>query len=80
MEFLITSLLIILVPVVSVAVTNAWVKEDPNISELNKVIIAIAPSVVFINVVMGVYVYRAIKDPENYQRDEPVRMVRPKKE
>ena len=51
------------------------VKDDPNISELNKVIIAIGPALLFINIVIGVYIYKAIKDPENYKADEPIKIT-----
>ena len=58
-----TSILIIFVPVVFTAIINQIVKDDPNISELNKVIIAIGPALLWINIVIGVYIYKAIKDP-----------------
>lgn len=35
-----------------------------------KVVIAVGPAVVFINIVMGIYVYKAMKDPLNYEVDE----------
>lgn len=69
-EFVMTSFLIIVLPVISVLILNQWVKDRTDISELMKVVIAVGPAVVFINIVMGIYTYKAIKDPLNYQKDE----------
>lgn len=43
-------------------------------SELTKVLIAVVPAVVWINGVMGYYVWRAIRDPENYRVDPPLKI------
>lgn len=56
-------MLIVFVPVIFTIVLNQIVKDDPNISSLNKVLIPIGPSLLWINIFMGIYVYRAIKDP-----------------
>lgn len=64
--------MIIIVPVVSTILLNNWVKDDSSRSELEKVIIAVIPGLVFINVVACAYAYKAIKDPENYKRDPPL--------
>lgn len=71
---MLTSFLIIFVPVISVVILNNWVKDDPNMSELKKVFIAVGPAVLFINVVMITYACRAIKDPENYKVDPPLKI------
>lgn len=36
-----------------------------------KVVIAVGPALIFINIVMCAYVMRAMKDPLNYQVDPP---------
>lgn len=43
-------------------------------SELKKVLIAVGPAVLFINVVMITYACRAMKDPENYKVDPPLKI------
>lgn len=58
----------------SVFILNDWVKDDPNMSELKKVLIAVGPAVLFINIVMITYAYKAIKDPENYKVDPPLKI------
>ena len=59
-----------MIPVFSVLILNRWVQDRTDISELMKVVIAVGPSVVFINIVMAIYTYKAIKDPLNYEKDE----------
>lgn len=56
----------------SVLGINTWVKNDPNISELMKVVISVAPALFFINIVACTYAIRAMKDPENYKKDPPL--------
>ena len=62
-DFIITSLLVVILPVVFVAVANSYVKDRTDIGELMKIVIVAGPAVVFINVVIGFYIYKAIKDP-----------------
>lgn len=44
---------------------------------MNKIVISIGPSLFLINIVIGVYVYKVIKDPENYKVDPPLKPVIP---
>lgn len=39
----------------------------------------VIPALVVINLVIGVYIYKAVKDPENYKKDPPL-VMRPKKD
>lgn len=71
---MLTSILIIVVPVLSVLILNNKVKDDPSISELMKVVIAVGPAVAFINIVMCAYAVRAMRDPINYQVDPPLKI------
>jgi hypothetical protein len=50
------------------------VNDNPNLSELTKVIIAVVPAVAFINILMCTYAVRAMKDPLNYQVDPPLKL------
>ena len=76
---MLTSFLIVIIPVVFVAVANSYVKERTDISELMKIVLVVGPALVFINIVIGIYIYKAIKDPENYKVDPPIKL-KPKKE
>jgi len=68
-------------PIVIVFWLNGLVKDDPNISELGKVFIAVGPAVVLINIVICTYAFKAMKDPENYEVDPPLKIkLRPKKD
>lgn len=71
-DFITASLLIVVIPIVSVLALNSWVKNDPNISELMKVVISVTPALIFINIVACTYAVRAMKDPENYKKDPPL--------
>lgn len=31
--------------------------------------VAVGPSLLFINIVIGIYIYKVIKDPQNYKSD-----------
>ena len=46
-------------------------------SEVDKIVFSVAPSLILINVVIGIYIYKAIKDPENYKIDEPLKQQIP---
>ncbi len=76
-DFLLYSCLIILVPIILVFSTYNYVRDNPNYSELNKIVISIGPSLLLINVVIGIYIYKVIKDPENYTKDLPLKPVIP---
>jgi hypothetical protein len=43
--------------------TYNYLKDNPELSEIDKIVFAVAPSLVLINVVIGVYIYKTIKDP-----------------
>ena len=77
-DFLLTSFLIIVVPILFVAIANSYVKGNPDLTELMKVGIVIGPTIIYMNIVIGIYIYRAIKDPENYKVDPPIK-IKPKK-
>ena len=64
-EFIITSLLIIVVPVVMVMKLGPYVDNMP-LSGTMKTVYKVVPAILFINLVMAVYIYRAIRDPANY--------------
>ena len=77
-NFLLTSLIIIVIPLSVVFGTRSYLEDKTEYSELEKTAYTVVPSVVFINIVMGIYIYKAIKDPENYKKDPPF-VVRPKR-
>ncbi len=62
-DFVLVSLMIVLVPVILVVSSNYYISNNQNVSELFKVIFSVVPSVLFINIVIGVYIYKAFKDP-----------------
>lgn len=64
-EFITFSLLIIIVPVVMVKLLGPYV-ETLAISNTMKTVYQAAPAILFINIVIGVYIYRVVKDPANY--------------
>ena len=78
-EFLFTSLLIIIVPVVMVMKLGPYVDSMP-VSDTTKSFYKALPAVFFINLVIGVYIYRVIMDPANYEilKNEPIRMKKDK--
>ena len=39
----------------------------------------VVPAVIWMNIVIGIYIYKVVKDPENYKKDPPI-VVRAKKE
>lgn len=65
-------------PLVLVFSARHYLSERTDLSELEKTAYTVVPSLVLINIVIGVYIYRVIKDPENYKRDPPV-VLKPKK-
>ena len=76
-DFMLYSFLIIVLPISFVYFMYNHVKDDPNYSELDKIVVSVGPTLFFINIVIGVYIYRVIKDPENYKADEPLKPVIP---
>ena len=64
-EFIITSLLIIVVPVIMVMKLGPYIDSMPLSSTMNTVY-KVVPAVLFINFVMALYIYRTIRDPANY--------------
>jgi hypothetical protein len=60
---LLATFFVVVVPLVSVVVINRQLKDAPGYSELEKVAYTVIPAIVTINIVIGVYIYRAIKDP-----------------
>lgn len=62
-DFLLYSLLIIVVPVVCVWVTYDYVKDNTRYTELDKVMVSVGPSLLFINIVIGIYIYKVVQDP-----------------
>lgn len=41
-------------------------KDNSNYSELDKIIFAVGPALLLINIVIGIYIRKVIKDPQNY--------------
>jgi hypothetical protein len=55
--------------------SSGYIDQLP-ISDTMKTVYKVIPAVLFINIVMGVYIYRAIRDPANYEilKNEPIRI------
>lgn len=53
----------VVVPICTVVLTHRHLKHRTDYSELEKVAYTVIPALVLINIVIGVYIYRAIKDP-----------------
>ena len=64
-EFILFSLLVTVVPVVLVFVLNDKV-EKLELSETAKTMLKVLPAILVINIAIGVYIIKAIKDPDNY--------------
>lgn len=78
LDFLLASFLVIVLPLAMVLSTRAYLQDDTTMSETMKTVYTVVPAVIFINIVMGIYVYKVIKDPENYKKDPPL-VIRPKR-
>ena len=65
-EFILFSLLVTVVPVLLVFALKDRIDLMDGISETAKTMLKVLPAVLVINIVIGVYVVRAIRDPENY--------------
>lgn len=61
-------------PIASVVLLNNWVQDKEGFSELEKVAIAVVPAVIFINIVTCTYAVKAMKNPENYEVDPPLKL------
>lgn len=48
-------------------------------SELEKVAYSVVPMIIYMNIVIGIYIYRVLNDPENYKKDPPL-VIRRKKD
>jgi hypothetical protein len=79
MDFLLATFLIVVVPLLLVGGGNLYLKDAVGLSELEKVAYSVVPTIIFMNIVIGVYIYKVVKDPENYKKDPPL-VMKPKKE
>jgi hypothetical protein len=78
-DFLLATFLIVVVPLLVVGLSNFYFKDADHLSELEKVAYPVIPVVIYMNIVIGVYVYKVIKDPENYKKDPPL-VIKAKKQ
>lgn len=78
MDFLLATFMIVVVPLAVVGISNLYFKDADNLSALEKVAYPVVPVIIYMNIVIGVYVYKVIKDPENYKKDPPL-VIRAKK-
>jgi len=62
-DFITATLLIVVVPLILVGAGNYYFKNAVGMSELEKVAYTVVPGVIFMNIVIGIYIYRVIKDP-----------------
>jgi hypothetical protein len=67
------------VPLAVVYGSNYYFKDARDMSELEKVAYSVVPMIIYMNIVIGIYIYRVLNDPENYKKDPPL-VIRPKKE
>ena len=82
MNFLLRSwatFLIAVVPLVVVFGSNEYFKDASDMSELEKVAYSVVPMIIYMNTVIGIYIYRVLNDPENYKKDPPL-VIRRKKD
>ena len=77
LDFLLASFLIVVAPLALVLASQSYLEDYEGLSEVEKTAYSVVPSVVFINVVIGVYIYRVVTDPENYKKDPPF-VIKPK--
>jgi hypothetical protein len=56
-----------------------YFKDAEGMSELEKVAYTVVPTVIYMNIVIGIYIYKVLKDPENYKKDPPL-VIRAKKD
>ena len=73
--------MVVVVPLLMVLGTHFYLKEAPGYTEMERTVYTVVPSLVWMNIVIGIYIYKVIKDPENYKKDPPLRVtIKPKKE
>ena len=78
-DFLLATFLIVVIPLLVVGISSLYLKDADNFSNLEKVAYPVVPVVIYMNIVIGVYIYKVLKDPENYKKDPPL-VIRAKKE
>ena len=64
----------IVIPIIYVLIAHSYVKDHPDLGETMKIVIAVGPALVFMNLMIGIYIYKAIHDPENYTVDPPMKI------
>jgi hypothetical protein len=62
-DFLTASFLLLAVPLMLVVGTRYYLEGRTDLTETMKTAYTVGPSVVFMNIVMGYYIYRVVKDP-----------------
>jgi hypothetical protein len=62
-DFLLATFLIVVVPLVVVGLGNLYFKDADHLSGLEKVAYPVVPVIIYMNIVIGIYIYRVIKDP-----------------
>lgn len=73
--------MVVVVPLVLVVGTHLHLKGNPNYTEMERTVYTVVPSLVWMNLIIGIYIYKVIKDPENYKKDPPLTVtIKPKKE
>ena len=78
-DFCLATFLIAVVPLVVVVGSNEYFKDASDMSELEKVAYSVVPMIIYMNTVIGIYIYRVLNDPENYKKDPPL-VIRRKKD
>ena len=78
-DFCLATFLIAVVPLVVVFGSNEYFKDASDMSELEKVAYSVVPMIIYMNTVIGIYIYRVLNDPENYNKDPPL-VIRRKKD
>ncbi len=78
-DFCLATFLIAVVPLVVVFGSNEYFKDASDMSELEKVAYSVVPMIIYMNTVIGIYIYRVLNDPENYKKDPPL-VIRRKKD
>lgn len=78
-DFCLATFLIAVVPLVVVFGSTEYFKDASDMSELEKVAYSVVPMIIYMNTVIGIYIYRVLNDPENYKKDPPL-VIRRKKD
>lgn len=74
-DFLITSFLVVVIPVLFVWFANEYMKDRTDMSEVMKIVWVVGPALIWMNAIIAYYIYQAIKDPENYKVDPPIKIT-----